>query len=220
MRPRLRVMYLGNQEFKETYQLQMSLVKKRAVNESMDTLLLVEHLPVITVGRDGSLNNLLLNEEELKEKGIDIYETNRGGDITYHGPGQLVGYPILNLKNYKKDLHWLLRAYEQVFIELLKKFNIKGTRIPGLTGVWVGDKKITSIGIGVKRWVSYHGFAFNINPDLSNFNYIIPCGIEDKGVTSLQEHFSAKLDKKEIINSVIKYFKLVFNPGLTFYEEK
>jgi lipoyl(octanoyl) transferase len=141
-----------------------------------------------------------------------VFETNRGGDITYHGPGQIVGYPILNLKEHKKDLHWLLRSYEEVFIRLLKKeYDINAKRIKGLTGVWVGDEKITAIGVGVRHWITYHGFAFNINPNLEHFSYIIPCGILDKGVTSLKKILGYEVEQKEAVEKVIKYFAEVFN---------
>ncbi|WP_248662752.1 lipoyl(octanoyl) transferase LipB [Fuchsiella alkaliacetigena] len=220
MRPKLEVIDLGKKDYQQTYQLQLELVKKRANNEITDTLLLVEHPPVFTIGRSGSRDNITVSQAALKEVGISVYETNRGGDITYHGPGQLVGYPILNLKEHQQDLHWLLRNYEEVFIRVLKDLGIKAKRIEELTGVWVGEKKITAIGIGVKHWVTYHGFAFNIAPNLEHFNYIIPCGIVDKGVTSLKELLAAEIKREEIIKLVIKQFIEVFEMELMDNEQQ
>lgn len=161
-------------------------------------------------------NQLLVVSNFLKKIGIQVHKIDRDGDINYYGPGQLVGYPILDLKEYKKDLHWLIRSSEEVFIRLLKEFNITAKRIPGLTGVWVDDKKIVTICFGVKKWVTYHGFAFNINPsNLKHFQYIVPCDITDKGVTSLQKLlFMLPVDKDEIIDLVIKYFLEVFEMEL------
>lgn len=192
--------------------MQLELLEKRRNNEINDSLLLVEHPPVFTIGTSGTSDNITVSSDFLKDSGIEVFETKRGGDITYHGPGQLVGYPILNLKEHKKDLHWLLRSYEEVFIRLLKKeYDITAERIKGLTGVWVGDEKITAIGVGVRHWITYHGFAFNINTNLDHFSYIIPCGIRDKGVTSLEKILGYEVEEKEVMEKLIKYFAEVFN---------
>lgn len=209
---KLDVIKTGNIHYKKAYNKQLELLEKRKNNEIDDTLLLVEHPPVFTIGTSGTSDNITVSKEFLESSGIEVFETNRGGDITYHGPGQIVGYPILNLKEHKKDLHWLLRSYEEVFIRLLKKeYDINAKRIKGLTGVWVGDEKITAIGVGVRHWITYHGFAFNINPNLEHFSYIIPCGILDKGVTSLKKILGYEVEQKEAVEKVIKYFAEVFN---------
>jgi len=207
---KLKVIDLGKMEYQKAYDLQLEMLKKRYENQITDTLIIVEHPPVFTIGSSGSRDNIMVSGDFLRETGIAVYNTNRGGDITYHGPGQIVGYPILNLKEHKKDLHWLLRQYEEVFIRLLKEYNIKAARIKGLTGVWVGNEKITAIGVGVRRWISYHGFAFNVNPELEHFSYIIPCGITDRGVTSLSKLLDSKQNLTEQKQKVIKYFAEVF----------
>ncbi len=209
---KLDVIKTGNIDYQTAYNLQLDLLEKRKNNDINDTLLLVEHPPVFTIGTSGTSDNITVSKEFLQNSGIGVFETNRGGDITYHGPGQIVGYPILKLKNHKKDLHWLLRSYEEVFIRLLKEeYDITAERIKGLTGVWVGDEKITAIGVGVRHWITYHGFAFNINPNLNHFSYIIPCGIMDKGVTSLKKILGYEVEEKEVMKKVIKYFAEVFN---------
>jgi lipoyl(octanoyl) transferase len=209
---KLDVIKTGNIDYQTAYNLQLDLLEKRKNNEINDTLLLVEHPPVFTIGTSGTSDNITVSKDFLQNSGIEVFETNRGGDITYHGPGQIVGYPILSLKEHKKDLHWLLRSYEEVFIRLLKKeYDIAAERIKGLTGVWVGDEKITAIGVGVRHWITYHGFAFNVNPNLNHFSYIIPCGIQDKGVTSLTKILGYEVEEKEVTENLIKYFAEVFN---------
>ena len=210
MPKKLDIIKYGMINYKKAYKLQLELLEKRYQNKINDTLLLVEHPPIFTIGASGTRDNILAADKLLAQAGIEVFETNRGGDITYHGPGQLVGYPILNLKEHTKDLHWLLRSYEEVFIRLLKEYNIQADRIKGLTGVWVGNKKITAIGVGVRHWITYHGFAFNINPNLEHFSYIIPCGIKDKGVTSLKKEMGFETKKEEVIEKIIKYFTQVF----------
>lgn len=210
MTKKLEILNLGNMKYKKAYELQLELIKKRAAGEIPDTLILVEHPPVFTIGSSGTDEHISVSRDFLESSGIEVFETNRGGDITYHGPGQIVAYPILNLKEHKQDLHWLLRQYEEVTIRLLEKYGITARRIDGLTGVWVGDEKITAIGVGVRRWVSYHGFAFNVNPNLEHFSYIIPCGIRDKGVTSLSKLQGEEMDMDEMRKKVIKYFAEVF----------
>ena len=210
MTKKLEILNLGNMKYKKAYELQLELIKKRAAGEIPDTLILVEHPPVFTIGSSGTDEHISVSRDFLESSGIEVFETNRGGDITYHGPGQIVAYPILNLKEHKQDLHWLLRQYEEVTIRLLEEYGITARRIDGLTGVWVGDEKITAIGVGVRRWVSYHGFAFNVNPNLEHFSYIIPCGIRDKGVTSLSKLQGEEMDMDEMRKKVIKYFAEVF----------
>jgi lipoate-protein ligase B len=216
MQKRLQVINLGRKDYYEIYQYQLELQEKRYNGQIEDTLLLVEHPPVFTIGKSGSRENILIGQDILKKEGISIYQIERGGDVTYHGPGQIVGYPIINLNEHRRDIHWLINSYEEVFIRLLKKeFQITARRIPGLTGVWIENRKITAIGVAVKRWVTYHGFAFNVDPELKHFGYIIPCGIADKGVTSLkQEKPGLSLTIEEIINRLVYYFLEVFGMEL------
>ena len=162
-----------------------------------------EHPHVYTLGKSGSMDNLLLNEQQLLERGIDFHRSNRGGDITYHGPGQIVGYPILDLEQFKPDIHEYLRKLEEACILTLAEYGIVGGRIDGLTGVWLdtaGDdpRKIMAIGVRCSRWITMHGFAFNVNTDLSLFKNIIPCGIDDKGVTSLAHELGRTVDIEEV----------------------
>jgi len=210
---RLIINDLGKKSYHETYNLQLDLVDKIYRGKiTDDILLLVEHPSIFTIGKGGTRANIIVPAEKLRREKIRVYEIDRGGDITYHGPGQLVGYPILNLKEYKMDLHWLLHSYEEVFIRMLRGvFGLKAMRIPGLTGVWVNNEKIVAIGVGVKHWITFHGFAFNIAPSLEYFKYIIPCGIADKGITSIQKLFpEVSLKWKEMVNLVVKYFAETF----------
>ncbi len=179
-------------------------------------LLFCEHPHVYTLGKSGSEKNLLLNEKALKEKNATYYKINRGGDITYHGPGQIVGYPILDLDNFFTDIHKYLRYLEEVIILTLKDYGIESGRIEGLTGVWLDWKnpakarKICALGVRTSRWVTMHGFAFNVNSDLSYFNNIIPCGIQDKAVTSMKKELGKELNMEEVKEKVKKYFAQVF----------
>lgn len=208
----LNLLLLKNGDYHQTYRLQQHLVQKRIDEQLEDTLILVEHPPVITIGRGGSLENLLLSNDQLKKEGIEVLEMDRGGDITYHGPGQLVGYPILDLKNHQQDLHWVLRSYEQIFIELLSIYGLQGERLKGFSGVWVFKEKIMAVGIGVKRWVTFHGFSFNLDPTLAHFQYIIPCGIKDKGVTSLRRLLGdITPNQEEVIETLVEIFLKVFS---------
>jgi len=166
-------------------------------------LLFVEHPHVYTLGKSGSTDNLLLSEQELEERSIDYFKINRGGDITYHGPGQIVGYPIFDLEQFKPDIHEYLRRLEEACIRTLTDYGIEGGRIPGLTGVWLDidserPRKILAIGVRCARWMTMHGFAFNVNTDLDYFGHIIPCGIDDKGVTSLAAELGEKQDFKAV----------------------
>ncbi len=207
----LKVLDIGNFPYQEAYELQKNMVKKRKNNEISDTLMFVEHPPVITLGRSSEqLNNLLLSRTELEEKGVELYETSRGGDITYHGPGQLVCYPILDLKNHMQDLHVVVNQYEEVLINVLKLYGIKADRKSGYTGVWVGNKKIAALGIGVKNWITYHGIALNVNNDLTPFSYIIPCGIQNAGVTSMKQHLKTDVNMEELKFNLTNEFSELF----------
>ena len=186
MSARLGVLDLGRRPYHETLELQRALCRRRMANElDQDLLLLVEHEPVVTLGRGTRASSLPLGAAELERRGIAVVEVERGGDVTYHGPGQLVGYPILQLREHREDLHWYLRQLEAVLIGGLDALGIAGERNPGLTGVWTGGRKIASIGIHVKQWVTLHGFALNVSTDLRGFDLIVPCGIQGVEMTSV-----------------------------------
>lgn len=183
-------------------------------------LLFVEHPPVYTLGKSGNINNVLLNEEALKARGIDFFKTNRGGDITFHGPQQIVGYPILDLEKFYTDIGKYLRNIEEVIIQTLAEYGIKGDRSPGETGVWIDpqikgkERKIAAIGVRSSRWITMHGFALNVNPDLNYFNFIIPCGIQHKQVTSIEKELGYKVDFEEAKEKVKRNFEKVFDVEL------
>ncbi len=181
------ILDLGMIDYEAALKFQRELVCKRRVQEIDDCVLIVEHPPVFTIGRSGSRQNLLVGEEYLSEKGINVVDVDRGGDITFHGPGQLVSYPIIDLKERIKDLHNYLRDLEEVAIGFLKKYDVIGNRIKDATGVWVGDRKIAFIGIAAKDWVTYHGMSVNVNTNLEFFSMINPCGMKNIKVTSLKE---------------------------------
>ncbi|HIE44458.1 MAG TPA: lipoyl(octanoyl) transferase LipB [Candidatus Omnitrophica bacterium] len=207
----LNVINLGLKDYQEVYNLQKEFVKKRYKGKIADTLILTEHSPVFTIGRTGSIKNILAPLEELRKEGIDIYEIDRGGDITYHGPGQIVGYPIIDLRGYQKDIHLYLRRLEEVLIQLLRNFGIEAIRIERMSGVWVKNKKIASIGVGVSKWITYHGFCLNLNPNMSHFAMINPCGL-GKPLTSMEEQLNGELpQRREIEEKLVSYFKKVFS---------
>lgn len=175
---------LGRTGYAEAFELQRRLVEQRKRDEIPDQLLFVEHPHVITLGRNGRLDHLLASGEVLERAGVSFHETNRGGDVTYHGPGQIVGYPILDLREWKRDVVAYVRTLEQVIIDALDEFGVQGSREAGATGVWVDGAKIAAIGVHISRWVTSHGFALNVNTDLNYFRYIVPCGLT-RPVTSL-----------------------------------
>jgi lipoyl(octanoyl) transferase len=177
---------LGRMEYGCAFELQQKLVAQRKAGTICDQLLLLEHPHTITMGRNGHMENVLAGEEVLARAGIAFCRTDRGGDVTYHGPGQMVGYPIMDLREWKRDVGAYARAIEQVLIDTLAEFGIEAGRIPKLTGVWVGERKIAAIGVHISRWVTSHGFALNVDTDLRYFQYIVPCGLT-KPVTSMAE---------------------------------
>jgi lipoyl(octanoyl) transferase len=188
----------GRTRYTLAWRRQESFVARRLAGEVSDTLIFTEHEPVYTIGvRLGAARNLLWDPAELARRGIDLVETNRGGDITYHGPGQIVGYPIIDLTP-RKDLHAYLRFLEQVLINALGSLGLAADRRPGKTGIWLGPRKIAALGVAVKRWVTYHGFALNVNTDLTPFAGIVPCGITDGTVTSLQQELGRAFDLAEV----------------------
>ena len=180
-------------------------------------LLFVEHPPVYTLGKSGKVAHLLINEVELKKQGIEYFHINRGGDITFHGPEQLVGYPILDLEKFKPDLGWYLRSLEEVIILTMAEYGLKGDRSPGETGVWMDphvpgkERKICAMGIKCSRWITMHGFAFNVNTNLNYFHHIVPCGIENKKVTSLANELGSTVPMEEVKYLLKKNFEKVFD---------
>jgi lipoate-protein ligase B len=205
----LKIIDLDLVEYKEALNLQ-KLYEEKSLNSKTDFLLLLEHYPVITIGKSGRKINILINEEELKDKGISVYYTDRGGDVTYHGPGQLVGYPIFNLRYYKKDVKWYVQSLEEILIRTLNEYKIKAEMIPKLIGVWVNSKKIASIGVRIRKWITSHGFALNVNNDLTPFSYMIPCGIKDVKLTSMKEILNREVNVGNLKEIIIEKFKEIF----------
>jgi lipoyl(octanoyl) transferase len=200
---------LGRLEYGRALEMQAGLVARRKRGEIQDQLLLLEHPHVITLGRNGHLENLLATEEVLGRGGIQFHPTDRGGDITYHGPGQLVGYPIMDLRDWKRDVGAYVRSIEQVLIDTLAEFGIAAGRIKGCTGVWVDQAKIAAIGVHISRWVTSHGFALNVNTDLSYFQYIVPCGLT-KPVTSMAQ-LGVQTNLEDVSERLAEHFGRVFD---------
>jgi lipoyl(octanoyl) transferase len=200
---------LGRIDYSKAFELQRQLVAERKQGLIGDQLLLLEHPHVVTLGRNGHREHLLASEEILSRAGVSFYPTDRGGDITYHGPGQLVGYPILDLREWKRDVVGYVRAIEQVIIDMLGEYGIAAGRIPKLTGVWVEERKVAAIGVHISRWVTSHGFALNVNTDLSYFQYIVPCGLT-KPVTSMAQ-LGCVADLSDVSRSLAQHFGRVFD---------
>jgi lipoyl(octanoyl) transferase len=211
----LHLLRLGLVDYENAHNLQKQILQERIDDKCDDHLILLQHNPVITIGRSGDNKNIITPKPILDKFGISVYEIERGGDVTYHGPGQITGYPIIDLRNHKKDVHWYLRQLEEVIITVLAEYNIIGKRVKDYTGVWVENEKIAAIGVAVKKWVTYHGFAFNVNPDLSHFKLINPCGITDKEVTSLEKIISCNISIEEVEDKIISAFKEVFSVNIT-----
>ena len=223
---------IGKSSFSDAWEYQEDIFKKiidqkiknRSNENKIETnnfLIITEHNPVYTIGKSGNISNLLLNDDEMKTQGIEFYKINRGGDITYHGPGQIMGYPIIDLDNFFTDINLYLRKLEEVIINTLKSYDLEGFTIKGETGVWVKDnnglsKKVCAFGIRASRWVTMHGFSFNVNPELNYFKNIIPCGITDKGVTSVSELKNRNIEMNEIKQILYKNFAESFNAKLVF----
>ncbi|MFZ5648997.1 MAG: lipoyl(octanoyl) transferase LipB [Bacillota bacterium] len=206
-----RVVHLGRCDYREACSLQKQLLRLRIENKIPDTLVLLQHPPVFTIGRKGSRKNILVSAEVLNREGIPVCDTDRGGDVTYHGPGQIVGYPILDLNRHGKDVHRVINLYEEVVIRLLKGYGIQGCRVPEYPGVWVGNEKICAIGIGVSNWVTFHGFAINVNTNMDHFSFITPCGISGKGVTSMERILGGKMDESVVAGELVRIFGHVFD---------
>jgi lipoyl(octanoyl) transferase len=207
----LEVRRLGLLPYADGLALQEALVRERRAGEIADTLLLLEHPHVITLGTGSHEENVLIGPEERLRRGIELFATGRGGDVTYHGPGQLVGYPILDLKPDRCDLHRYLRDVEEVLIRALGDFGLSGARRAGMTGVWVGDRKVAAIGVRVSSgWITSHGFALNVSTDLGFFDAIVPCGIREYGVGSISGELGRAVEMAEVEGSVVRHFEAVF----------
>lgn len=219
---KLNVCYLETVEYEDALHLQERLHKLRVENRLDDTLLLLQHPPVITIGRRGKWENILVSKEKLLQMGVKVFEVTRGGDVTYHGPGQIVGYPIFDLGAIGKDIKRFVWLLEEVFINLLKdEYGIEAYRDEKqYTGVWVGEEKIVAIGIAVRKWITMHGFAFNVNTNLEHFSWIIPCGLKDRGVTSLERLLGHKVEFDDVVYKVAKYFGKVFGAHLRFISKE
>ncbi len=207
----LRYYNLDLVDYKKAWDLQNQIHSLRIKNQIEDSLLLLEHPNTYTLGKTAHLENLICDNDFLMKNEISVFNIDRGGDITYHGPGQLVGYPIINLSIWLPDSHKYLRALEEVIIKVCSDYGINAERNEKYTGVWIEERKIASIGIKISRWVTMHGFAFNVNTDLSLFDGIIPCGITDKAVTSLQYELGTSIQISEVKEKVVHYFKEIFN---------
>ena len=208
----LDVRRLGPVPYAEALALQRELVEDRHAGRIGDVLLLVEHPHVLTLGArgDGGRGHIRVTGEELAARGIEVLETGRGGDITYHGPGQIVGYPIIDLKPDRQDVHRYVRDLEEVLIRAAARYGVEAGRVKGLTGVWVDDEKLAAIGVRIAHWVTSHGFAFNVSTDLAHFNLIVPCGIADRGVTSLERLLGRPVDRREVEDQIVSSFCQVF----------
>ena len=209
----LEVRRLGLMPYAEALALQRALVEDRRADRIPDTLLLVEHPHVLTLGvrGDGGRSHILATADALASRGVEIHETGRGGDITYHGPGQLVGYPIIDLKPDRCDVHRYVRDLEDVLIRTASDYGVLAERVDGLTGVWVGREKLAAIGVRIARWITSHGFAFNVTTNLDYFGLIVPCGIADRGVTSLALLTGRAIDPVEVADRTAEHFSNVFN---------
>ncbi len=202
----LMIKDLGNRNYQEVWDMQKILQSKRINGEIEDTLLLVEHEPVYTLGKNADENHLLQNYPQ----DINVFHIERGGDITFHGPGQLVGYPIIDLHNYKLSISWYMHSLELTIIKTLYHFGIEGKQKEGLTGVWVKDEKIAAFGVRVSRWVTMHGFALNVNTDLPYYDGIIPCGIFEYGVTTMQKILGYEVEMGDVKQKLIHEFSIIF----------
>lgn len=205
---KLEILDLGCVDWFRAFEFQRQLMARRMEGEVGDTLVFVEHPHVVTMGRNGKEENLLASPQVLSKSGIAYYETNRGGDVTYHGPGQIVGYPIFDLREWKRDVRAYVRAVEEALIQVLGKYRVDANREPGMTGVWVSGAKVAAIGIHISRWITSHGFALNHMPDLSYFRYIVPCGLT-LPVTSM-EALGIEASRDAVLEEIVSAFREVF----------
>jgi lipoyl(octanoyl) transferase len=211
--------YLGSTPYGEAHELQREIAERRKRDEIHDQLLLLEHPHVITLGRAANHANVLADEASRARFGVELFETGRGGDVTYHGPGQIVGYPIIKLAPDRCDVRRYVRDIEEVLIRTAADFGIAAGRLAGMTGVWVGDEKLAAIGVRISRWVTMHGFAFNVTTNLNYFQLIVPCGIRGHGVTSLQKILGSPVEMRAVAESVRRHFGDVFTREMTSPEK-
>lgn len=210
----VEVRRLGRVGYRQAWALQRRLVTARSERRVPDTLLLLSHPPVITMGRGGQPQHLVGSPGELRARGIEFVETDRGGDVTFHGPGQVVGYAIVDLAQRGRDLHRYLRDLEEVIVRALREFGIDAGRVAGLTGVWVAEAKVAAIGVRASRWITHHGFALNVDTDLSGFDLIVPCGISDRRVTSMSELLGRSVDRDAVEDALARSFCTVFGSSV------
>ena len=215
-----QVSWLGQVDYQAALNLQKQTWQNILDDESSDRLLLLEHSPTLTIGKSGKLENLLVTKEELERRGVSLFFTDRGGDITYHGPGQLVAYPVFNLAIHGKDIHRYIYNLQEVVIRTLADFSIKARRDSSYIGVWVGEEKIAAIGVAIHKWITTHGFALNVNTDMDYFKLINPCGIRDKGVTSLNQLLHREIPILRIAELVGKHFGDVFDTQIEWVPNK
>ena len=206
----IAVVELGRMAYAPALDVQRDIHSKRITGQTSDTLLFVEHDPVLTLGRNSNEDNIITSRDALASAGVRVFQAERGGDVTYHGPGQQVGYPIVNIRELGLSVHDYVRKLEETMIVALADFGVEAHCVPGLTGVFVDDAKIVALGIAVRRWVTFHGFAFNVDPDLSHFNLIVPCGIRDHPVTSLAKCLGREVTLAELRVPLLKAFLQVF----------
>jgi lipoyl(octanoyl) transferase len=215
----LHLEQLGLVDYAAALELQRERVAQRKAGTIPDTLLLLEHPHVYTLGRNARQENMLVSAEWLASRGAQVFHTDRGGDVTYHGPGQLVGYPILDLTQHRRDISWYMRSLEEVFIRTAQDYGIEAGRSEGAAGVWVGNDKLAAMGVHLSRWVTSHGFALNVNTDLRYFEWIVPCGLQGKGVTSLAKLLGRAVDMEEVAARVVEHFGAVFGLEVRTVEE-
>jgi lipoyl(octanoyl) transferase len=214
----VRVHWLGEVPYADTHALQESLVERRLRDEIGDTLLLLEHRAVLTLGRAAKADNVLLSREALAARGVDLFETGRGGDVTYHGPGQLVGYPIVKLSPDKQDVRKYVASLEQTMIDVAGSYGLSAGRVDGLNGAWVENRKIGAVGVRISRWVTMHGFALNVTTNLDHFSLIVPCGIRDRGVTSLSHELGRTVAMTEARERVVRAFTTFYGATHELFE--
>jgi len=216
----LRVHYLPKPiEYTEAYNIQQRLWLQNYNGETPDTLLVLSHLPTYTIGKSGKLDNLLVEEDELEKQGLSVFFTDRGGDITYHGPGQIVAYPIMDLRKRGKDVHRYVHDLEDVIIQTLADYSIEAHKDKEFIGVWVGNEKIAAIGVRIRKWITMHGLALNINPIMEHFSFINPCGIVDKGITSITNILGYDVPFEDVAEHLVKNFAAVFDVRIEWSTE-
>jgi len=205
---------IDRMEYEMAWDLQRGVVAAKVKSDFPDILILLEHSPVLTLGRRGNRQHILASPEALDAEGIQVYHVERGGEVTYHGPGQIVGYPILNLRNWRRDVSWYISSLEEVLIRTLGDFGIEGTRNSLNRGVWVGHSKIGSIGVAITRWVTYHGFSLNVSPEMRHFRLITPCGLERIKITSLRRLLGREPHGPRVRNAISRHFQEIFDVEL------